>query len=224
MRRYVLPVLVLLMSCATAPEVPYFGPELPPQDLPYNAVVRLVTSDGMCSAVMVAPRLALTAAHCVPDDGSALNGSLLALDGSLADVQDYQRSDLYDIAVIEISEEFATWAKVAPKLPKLTERTWNVGYGCPPGGHISVRPSFWGPPFDDEGRHILLGVACGGDSGGPLFNERGEVVGVVTQRGLGDPSTILVTLASGAAEALEVAVDHAARQADADADAGTDAP
>ena len=148
------------------------------------AVVAIRISDGTASGVIInAEGLILTAAHVaekpgrevrvVLDGGKVVKGTTLGLDKTT------------DAALIQLQEKEKVWPHVmlSREVVKALPGTWCFALGHPGG-------------FDKE-RGVVLRVGkiirqtanslqtdcvlMGGDSGGPLFNLKGEVIGIHSQ-------------------------------------------
>lgn len=192
MRRLSIPVLALLLatSCAASPPLiapPDFAPGTPVA----SVLMYLNGGGGKCSAVAIAPRVALTAEHCIELESA---GTLYGAVGEEPDgdvmVQSYRVTrrewdarDDHDIAVLEVDPAgpaFPEWADIAVRLPTAGELLVIVGHGCnddPP-----VRPAVAGAVAGDS--IYFYGLLCGGDSGGGLFNDGGELVAINVRRSL----------------------------------------
>jgi hypothetical protein len=155
---------------------PAAPPALRDSSLPY------VTREGFCSAEPIAPRIAVTAAHCLP---KAPGGVLLAEVRNdvvqLPVVRTWaSRSD--DIALLWLSSDAPRPAPVADRVPALGEPGWVVGYGCDSDwigyARVGIRPvRMLGR--DEFGAFIWEGQACHGDSGGGLFDASGRLVAIL---------------------------------------------
>lgn len=171
--------VILLGACAGAP------PVVPPPDwapnLPVASVLHYLRADIGCSAVAITPRLALTAAHCMPepDEGADPDfGRLYGEDRPTARPvvrAEWFDVDMADIAVLEVAEPFAEWAHISPELPALGERLAIVGF-CPKAS-ARVRGAVAGGIT--AGYIYYVGELCPGDSGGGLFSqESGDLYGI----------------------------------------------
>lgn len=177
MRQALSAFLLVLAGCAGAP------PLVPPPDwapaTPVGSVLRYLRPGVGCSAVAITPRLALTAAHCMPEEGEDPGlGQLTAADRPeprLVVRAEWFDPDMADIGVLEVLEPFAEWATVSPTLPALGERLTIVGF-CPKAS-ARVRLGIAGGVLN--GYLYYVGELCPGDSGGGLFAaESGELYGV----------------------------------------------
>ncbi len=172
MRRPVLAVLLFLAACTPArpPAVRAPAPV-------WDSVYKLRLADGArCSAVAISPRLYLTAGHCAgqPSVLESRAGETYAAAVPVADAQ-------ADIALGR-AQDLPAWAEIATDMPTTGSRLTLNGYGCSPRG--MVRSSMWVSPTPVMfGRYTVVGPVCPGDSGGGVFNERGQLVAVISGQG-----------------------------------------
>ncbi len=149
-----------------------------------TAVVAIQTHDGTASGVIITEDgLILTAAHVaekpgremrvILDDGKEVKATTLGLDKTA------------DAALMQLNDNDVKWphVKVSRKVTKAQPGVWCIALGHPGG-------------FDKQ-RGVVLRVGkivkqtanslqtdcvlMGGDSGGPLFNLAGEVIGIHSQ-------------------------------------------
>ncbi len=149
-----------------------------------TAVVAIQTHDGTASGVIITEDgLILTAAHVaekpgremrvILDDGKVVKATTLGLDKTA------------DAALMQLNDNDVKWphVKVSRKVTKAQPGVWCIALGHPGG-------------FDKQ-RGVVLRVGkivkqtanslqtdcvlMGGDSGGPLFNLAGEVIGIHSQ-------------------------------------------
>ena len=180
-RGMVLAVLVLLAGCATAsPANPIQPPVLSAADHIHAmrmVTVKLETARGHGSGVIISPDYILTAAH-VPDHAVGHPMVVLFTDGSSSLATLVWEDEASDTAIMKL----ATPTKLAPaKLSHIPPHTGDTIYavGYPLGLPLSVQR---GQVVAEEpaGPSIIV-INCTiapGDSGGPVFNEAGEVVGI----------------------------------------------
>jgi hypothetical protein len=142
---------------------------------PERSAVRLLVNEyGRCSAVVMSRHRALTAAHCL-HSGLRVDGQLV---GGVQIAQDLARLDG------DFEPPYAHVAKHAgPQL--LLE-----GYGCDPDrAWLFSRPVRHTRPAElllvtkQPGLELaIFGRVCFGDSGGAVWNDRGELAGIITAR------------------------------------------
>jgi hypothetical protein len=153
----------------------------------YPEIVYIRSGNSRCSATIVGPEVILTAAHCVPDEGSI---------GPVAEIVDFvidqvaysakcKQAPLYrdkiedhDMALCKVDKELDVKpATVSKKGPKIADRVILTGYGCirPGGGEgndgilrvgyskVTKLPQGSNHWFYTQSESAL----CYGDSGGP---------------------------------------------------------
>lgn len=163
MKKLVLAALFII-GCATPVEAPV--QTLTPVRPLYAG------NNWICSSVVVDEHYILTAAHCVESDQ-------LWLDGFPA-IAVSVHPDL-DIAIVYFEQSLSPpYAKFGPA-QEPGEPAMIEGYGCREPGqtgpiHATRRLEYLGKS-EFLGR-VYSGIACRGDSGGGVFNSRGELVGV----------------------------------------------
>lgn len=125
---------------------------------------------GGCSATYIAPRLLLTASHCFPVESGPLviNGKR----GNIVSI----RHDGADMAVVVVDIESKTWARIG-KAPAQGDVLFF--YGNPSDFNGLLRRGYVVGLYGDR---TLVDMTIGrGDSGAGVFNEKGELIGVVSQ-------------------------------------------
>jgi hypothetical protein len=145
---------------------------LPPEVLAKRSVAVLdLTEGGTCSGTLVGPSTLLTAAHCL--EGADLvainmvpvNVLRIELDGA-------------DHARVTVDHVFPHWAPMGSE-PAQRDRVFM--YGNPAGRRDLYREGYIS---GSDGKTVYVDIEIGhGDSGAALFNERGQIIGVVTGYG-----------------------------------------
>lgn len=165
MRALLLALLAIVgtaCGCATVPSAPSFA------DLKATTL-RLEFNEGICSGTAIGPNQILTASHCMA------YGTLLRVNGQPVTVISHS-DDKKDHAIASIlGLNFNAWAK----------------FGAVPNQGDRVR--FWGNPRGNKDTYregyvahvseTVIAVSmmvCKGDSGAGLFNDNGELVGMVS--------------------------------------------
>jgi hypothetical protein len=144
----------------------------PVEDIAKRAVAVLeLTDGGTCSGTMIAPSVLLTASHCL--EGT----DLLTVNTTPVNVLKVEH-DGADHARVTVDHAFPHWAPMGSE-PAQRDRVFM--YGNPAGRRDLYRE---GVIAGSDGKTIYVDIEVGhGDSGAGVFNERGEVVGVITGYG-----------------------------------------
>lgn len=140
-------------------------------DMMSPGVLYLSYEGHRCTAFAIGAREVVTAAHCVVDQASLrVNGH------APLSVDIRERSD---IAVLHMGADFVgTIFPVARLSPAGGDEVSLVGYGCT---GVAQRRVLRARSDNNDPRRIgMRGCACHGDSGGPILNAAGEVVGVMS--------------------------------------------
>jgi len=195
---------------------------LPPFELAHaeDAVVR-ITGDVTCTGTLIADNLVLTAHHCVsardangraldynkePEDlvielgGDYLPWGEVKARAIVAPDCGYVSGD-GDIAIVVLKRHLIGIPTAIPRLeaePRQSEELHAFGFGrcalSPDAIHRAVRDS--GPIDRVEPGHVrAIASICPGDSGGPVFGNNGEIVGVISASVMdGDDRTMGLSL------------------------------
>lgn len=133
---------------------------------------------GGCTLVVVHPDgWALTAEHC----GHSKDGFTVEIAGrsvKAREVYDPPKNKTDEAVLVKLEGAAFKWAKVASEPMKVGDQFFSWGF---PAGNISY---ITGKviPAEMDGTPVVAadGAAIGGHSGGPLFNSRGEVCGLLS--------------------------------------------
>lgn len=186
-RRRLLALVVLAASLGFANLIQAFGAEKSP-DPEFAGVVRIVNREGsgvsLGSGTVIARdksvAIVLTCAHLFADDVDDI--------AIVSPVDRPRRAVLVgideenDLACLIMQQAEGPTLPVAPKLPRLGSRLRSCGFGqegifgVNRGEHLCYATLKGGA---DLGILEIAGSARKGDSGGPILNQRAEVVGVI---------------------------------------------
>ena len=168
---------------------------------PWSAVGRVKTEDGVCSGALVGNGIALTAAHCVIEDGQLVDGEIRFQFNYVRDTENLYCtvnhvwwSDNYpaaneDWAVMTLecdTREYGYFGYVSLDNPTAVTGLLTAGYGNYYGDDNKVAA------VDDcaisrvleDGRYVtncFAGTIAKGTSGGPVFNGNNQIVGIQAQ-------------------------------------------
>ncbi len=159
---------------------------------PYIKGTELPYSDGtfLCSSTALEPHTLTTARHCVLaaiEGGSP--GFVVMPDGSMNEVVNAWVSPTNDAALLTVKDALPMVMPAARELPAVGDILWIAGYGCDShaGGtdfifELRVSPlTYLGR--DIHGAEVYHGTVCHGDSGGAVFNAKGQLVAIVVAGG-----------------------------------------
>ncbi|HET9954189.1 MAG TPA: trypsin-like serine protease [Polyangiaceae bacterium] len=151
----------------------------------------------LCSAVVVSPRLILTAGHCLLQGSAALRVSFdspagaIENDGRLLDARWTRNFDpltLQDDLVLAVLSHETAFAPIslAHAAPGEHDVLTVVGFGgSPEAPFLRSSGAVMSQRIDPETGLLRLSPAparvCHGDSGAPIFNARGELVAIVSR-------------------------------------------
>jgi hypothetical protein len=163
--------LILLIAGAVA--MAGFAPA-PVEERAKRSTVHLGLTDGNCSGTSIGPKLILSATHCFT------TGHLLTVNGQPVNVESF-RDDGADHRILVLDTDFPPHARMG-QTPKQGDEVFM--YGNPAGMHDLLRRGYVSGQSD---RGYLLDLMVGGgDSGAAVFNERGEVIGMIHGYGAQD--------------------------------------
>jgi hypothetical protein len=181
-----LSTLLALLPASTALAWPSFSAEAP--QTPHPAVVRVVTPNhdgvsmgsGFLAAVNDSHGLVVTNWHVVRDASGPITVLFPDGFGSAAVVLSADR--IWDLAALAVRRPNAAPIPLATEPTRPGELLAIAGYG-PNGVYRAVSgrcTKYWAPETGYPRELVEVDVAArSGDSGGPIFNARGEVAGVL---------------------------------------------
>lgn len=127
---------------------------------------RLKVATGMCSGTAVGPDLLVTALHC---------GEVQQVGNYVVTAEVVERGSRDFVVVRVKGVTFETWAKRGER-PRQGDRVrW---WGNPVGEPNVYREGYVARADGDV--LVIAAQICKGDSGAGLFNDRGEVVGIIS--------------------------------------------
>jgi Trypsin len=148
------------------------------------AVVSITIGGGQCSGVVVAPRVVVTAAHCIaPGTGTVDVGGVTA-NVVTTWVDRYYTGDVdHDLAALRLDRD-ATVAPIPIASPVLGSVRL-IGFGATaPDGPRGTRHVVATQIIEVDPRQARAGgegaTTCTGDSGGAALDDTGALVGVIT--------------------------------------------
>ena len=151
----------------------------PTRDAVAATVHRMHEEGRSCSAVMIAPERALTAAHCL-----FMEAPVLTIDGYDYVITEGYAASPRDVAILIVPGAPCPCARVASTPIGDGAPVMTVGYPYGVPVVVVTYGEFQGRLiFPDDGQEYLLLTALGapGNSGGGVFNEYGELVGIVSK-------------------------------------------
>lgn len=144
-----------------------------------QSVVAVTDGQGWGSGVIVSPDgLVLTAGHVMASPFSR-GYEVTFPDGSVADAEPLGKNLNVDAGMVQITDSGQfPFVKIASRLPSKGE--WVISLGHSGGFEIGRKPPVRTGRVLGYRDHQLItdAVLIGGDSGGPLFNLDGEVIGI----------------------------------------------
>ncbi|MCB1276007.1 trypsin-like peptidase domain-containing protein [Prosthecobacter sp.] len=162
------------------------------------ALVAIQTGGGTASGVIISPDgLLLTAAH-VPG-GPGKNMRVVLEDGSVTTAQSLGLDKTTDAALAQLKKRDKPWPYVnlSREVAKAQPGEWCFALGHPGGFDKARGPVLRVGKIIKQTANSLHSdcVLMGGDSGGPLFNFRGEVIGIHSQIWEGRDQNVHVSMA-----------------------------
>lgn len=156
---------------------------VPSHDTLKDLTLRLEFTDGICSGTKIGPSTLETAKHCMA------GGPLVKVNGEPVQVLSTKETGRDRIEATLSGVSWKVWAKRGRALKQGDRVRW---WGNPQGEPDTYREGYVSRVRDDA---ILIDATiCHGDSGSGLFNERGELVGVVSAMTDGFGCTFMVEI------------------------------
>jgi V8-like Glu-specific endopeptidase len=162
MKSAALVLLALLVGCGGCAGVPS-------RDYLKGTALRLEFTDGLCSGTSRGPHELSTAAHCVA------GGALVKVNGKPVSVVGIRETGPDAVIVSVRGIKFDRWPRVG--VAKQGDNVWWIGQ--PMGAPFQLRQGYVSGIW--EGDVLIAAATCVGDSGSGIFNERGELVGIVSR-------------------------------------------
>ena len=157
---------VLATACCTVPKI----------ETSERSTYTLEFAEGHCSGTAINESVILTAAHCFPTD-EAIS---FKVNGRQAKVTKLAR-DGNDHILVMVDISFTAKAELSSKAAKVGDKVYYYGN---PGIKNQYRTGY--VSGHHEGAMLLDVNSWRGDSGAAIFNERGEIVGVVSAMAVND--------------------------------------
>ncbi|MFC5456386.1 S1C family serine protease [Prosthecobacter fluviatilis] len=163
-----------------------------------QALVAIQTGGGTASGVIIsADGLLLTAAHVPNDPGKDMR--IILEDGTVTTAQSLGLDKTTDAALARLKDRGKPWPYVSlsREVAKVQPGEWCFALGHPGGFDKARGPVLRVGKIIKQTANSLHSdcVLMGGDSGGPLFNFNGEVIGIHSQIWEGRDQNVHVSMA-----------------------------
>lgn len=154
-------LLALLAGCGCS--------SIPTHDNLRATALRLEFANAICSGTAVLPDTLITAKHCTDQ------GAIKRIDGVDVVVMSVKQMAGDTVLVKLASPIFKHWARIHFQVHQGERVRW---FGQPLGEPDMYRVGYVARAW--SGAIVIDGTVCKGDSGSGLFNDKGEVIGVVS--------------------------------------------
>lgn len=173
MIRLALALVLALLAC----DLP--APVFASHPAPIRKAVLRIRTDYTCSAVLVGPRTAVTAGHCVDLMEGLIGAVAQDADGAVVGrVSSAARAEFGDAGVLLLDRPARAWLELSDDPPDYGSPLTLAGYGCE-HGVLGVRTASATGVTDWDGTTPIHGRVCRGDSGGAVLDTRGRLVGIM---------------------------------------------
>lgn len=169
----ILALILLSTSCMGEAKGVVSKPPTMAEQHAWSVVLMLEDSkhDYTCTGTIIGPHTIKTARHCFQEGQSI---KTLVLVNSFNVKASAPRYSKLDVAEVDVDITFTSWAKEGPAMQQGDHLHW---WGNPLGMPNYYREGYVSTILP-EGANIV-GLSCEGDSGSGLFNEQGQLVGVL---------------------------------------------